>query len=242
MPVLFQAGSSGRGREFAARHAECVFLQGTTAPAVAASVADIRTRAVGYGREGDDIKILVGLSTIIGETDEDARRKFEQFQALSTDETAAAQFAYNTGIDLMSYDLDRPLPADVSTEQGRTNVERFMGGDGRPPHTVRQILDEMKARGLRGLLLTGTAASVADQIESYVSATGVDGFLLESYINPGSYDDIAQLLLPVLRARGLAPEPYTTTTLRERFAGAGNPHLADTHPGAAYRPRRAASV
>ncbi|MCU1527931.1 MAG: hypothetical protein JWP75_1694, partial [Frondihabitans sp.] len=223
-PVVFQAGSSGRGRAFAAAHAECVFLQGTTVPAVAASVADIRAQAVGLGRDATDVKILVGLTVITAPTAEEAAQKYEEFRSFSTDESAAVQFAYNTGIDLLSMDPDKPL-GDVAANQGQSNVDRFRGGPDTPAPTVREILDELRGRGLRGLVLVGRPEQVADEIEAYVESTGVDGFLLESYLNPGTYDDILGLLLPVLRERGVV-EPFREAgSLRERLAGGGTAHL-----------------
>jgi FMN-dependent oxidoreductase (nitrilotriacetate monooxygenase family) len=234
VPVIFQAGSSGRGRQFAARHAECVFLQGTTVEGVAAGVADIRHQAGRHGRGPEAVKILVGLTVITAESPEDVERKYEEFRSFSTDETAAVQFANNTGIDLLALDPEKPLP-EMSAELGRSNVDRFRGTAERPAHTVREILDELKLRGLRGLLLVGTPGEVADRIEAYVAATGVDGFLVESYIAPGTYDDVIDLLLPELRARGLAPEPHSAQTLRERLTGSASPLLPDSHPGSPHR-------
>src|SRR6201988_2838772 len=44
-PVLYQAGTSTRGRQFAAEHAECVFMNGPSKKVVGGIVADIRRRA-----------------------------------------------------------------------------------------------------------------------------------------------------------------------------------------------------
>lgn len=229
VPTLFQAGSSGRGREFAARHAECVFMQGTTVERVAAGVADIRARAVSFGRGPDAIRILVGLTLIVGRTEDEARGKYETFCSFATDEVAAAQYAWNTGIDLLKLDPDRPLPA-VTGQLGQSNVERYQGEDA---PTVREILDEMKIRGLRGLILVGTPERVVDDMVAYVEQTGIDGYLLEWYLTPGTYDELIDLVLPVLRARGLAPAARGTS-LRDRLFGAGD-HLPADHPGAAFR-------
>jgi FMN-dependent oxidoreductase (nitrilotriacetate monooxygenase family) len=235
VPVLFQAGSSGRGRAFAARHAECVFLQGTTVPKVSEAVRDIRAQADSFGRDGGAMRLLVGLTVIVGATRAEAEQRYATFRSFSTQETAAAQFAYNTGIDLLSLDPDKPLPADIDAQQGQSNVDRYRPTDGSPAPTVRDILDDFTAQGMRGLVLHGTPVEVADAMQRYVEQTGIDGFLLESYLNPGTYDELIDLLLPVLRERGLAPEPHTSPTLRERFFGAGQSHLPEGHPGAAHR-------
>ncbi|AMM19455.1 hypothetical protein AX769_03975 [Frondihabitans sp. PAMC 28766] len=228
MPFVFQAGSSGRGREFAATHAECVFLQATTVENDAAAVADIRARAQAVGRDGDAIKIIVGLTVIVGDTPDEAKKKFEEFASYHSEEIAAAQFSHYSGVDLLALDLDQPIPAG-NDELSRSSVERFDGW------TVREILNELKTRGVRGIISVGTAGEVADRMEAYATATGVDGFLMETYTNPGTYDEILDNLLPELRTRGRAPEPFTTKTLRERFQGEGHPYLDDAHPGSRFR-------
>jgi FMN-dependent oxidoreductase (nitrilotriacetate monooxygenase family) len=228
VPFVFQAGSSGRGREFAATHAECVFLQGTTVEKDGLAVADIRERATAAGRDGDAIRILVGLTVIIGETPAEAQAKYEEFCSFHSEEIAASQFSHYSGVNLLELDPDQPIPQG-NDELSRSNVQRFDGW------TVREILNELKTRGVRGMILVGTAGEVADRMEEYARTTGVDGFLMETYTNPGTYDEILDLLLPELRLRGRAPLPYTTRTLRERFQGAGNPYLAPSHPGARFR-------
>ncbi|ROQ40723.1 FMN-dependent oxidoreductase (nitrilotriacetate monooxygenase family) [Frondihabitans sp. PhB188] len=228
VPFVFQAGSSGRGREFAATHAECVFLQGTTVEGDAASVADIRERADAAGRDGSAIQILVGLTVIIGDTPDEARAKYEEFASFHSEEIAASQFSHYSGVDLLALDPDQPIPAG-NDELSQSNVRRFDGW------TVREILNELKTRGVRGMILVGTAAEVADRMEQYANDTGVDGFLMETYTNPGTYDEILDQLLPELRTRGRAPLPFTTSTLRERFQGHGKRLVSDSHPASAHR-------
>lgn len=230
VPTLFQAGSSGRGRAFAGRHAECVFLQGSTVDRVRDGVADIRAQAVAAGRGPQDVKVLVGVTVITGATTEEAAARHRELLSFSTDETAAAMYAWNTGIDLLSLDPDKPLPT-VDAEQGRSNVERYQGDDA---PTVREILDELKTRGLRGLVLVGTPEQVVEEIAAYVEQTDVDGFLIERYLAPSSYDALIDDVLPLLQERGMLPEPRRATSLRDRLFGKGD-HLPATHPASAYR-------
>ncbi|MEF2976132.1 NtaA/DmoA family FMN-dependent monooxygenase [Subtercola sp. YIM 133946] len=233
-PVLFQAGSSGRGREFAARNAECVFLQGTTLEEVAKAVDDIRTRAEGYGRDRDAIKILVGLSIFTAETPEGAAEKLDELYVYSSDVGAAIRYSANTGINLLDLDPSSTLDG-MHGEQGQSNIDRFRSAEGRPAPTVREILDEFRTRGLRGLVLAGTPTEVVDQMQQYAEATGIDGYLLEPHITPGTYDDLIDLILPVMRERGLARTEYGAGTLRERLFGDGQVHLRADHPGARFR-------
>jgi alkanesulfonate monooxygenase SsuD/methylene tetrahydromethanopterin reductase-like flavin-dependent oxidoreductase (luciferase family) len=57
-PVLYQAGASTRGRQFAAQHAECIFINGPSKKVIGNIVTDIRGRAAASGRGPAQILIL----------------------------------------------------------------------------------------------------------------------------------------------------------------------------------------
>ena len=236
-PLLVQAGASGRGREFAGRNAEAVFVGGGEPATVAANVTGIRESAVAAGRPADAIKILVGALFITAPTSEEAWAKHAGMLELSSDEGAAAIYAGNTGIDLLALDPDKPI-AQTETEMGQSNLERYLGKDGKPAPLVRDILENFRRTGINGSVFVGSPDEVADQIEEFVAATGVDGFLIQPHLTPQSYDDLIELLLPVLRERGLARDEYAGDTLRERFFPEGGPHLPETHRGHAFRAGR----
>ncbi|MBF4573364.1 NtaA/DmoA family FMN-dependent monooxygenase [Herbiconiux sp. VKM Ac-1786] len=236
-PLLVQAGASGRGREFAGRNAEAVFVGGGEPATVAANVTGIRQSAVAAGRPADAIKILVGALFITAPTSEEAWAKHARMLELSSDEGAAAIYAGNTGIDLLALDPDKPI-AQTETEMGQSNLERYLGKDGTPAPLVRDILENFRRTGINGSVFVGSPDEVADQIEEFVAATGVDGFLIQPHLTPQTYDDLIELLLPVLRERGLARDEYTGDTLRERFFPEGGPHLPATHRGHAFRAGR----
>jgi len=242
-PVLFQAGSSAAGRGFAARNAECIFLQGTTFVHAAANVADIRARAAAEGRDPRAVKVLVGATVTVGRTREEALARRAEFVALQTDEVASVIYAGNTGIDLMSLDPDRPLSqvtegptADPRVGQmGQSNIDRFRRPDGTTP-LVREVLAELRGRGTRGFTVVGDPVEVADQLEDIMDVTDVDGFLLEAIFSPGDHELFCELVVPELRRRGRLPlgdEPVGDGTLRERL-GAPSGRLAQDHPGARF--------
>ncbi|PRY16647.1 NtaA/DmoA family FMN-dependent monooxygenase [Kineococcus rhizosphaerae] len=243
-PVLFQAGSSAAGREFAAAQAECVFLQGTTPAHAAANVADLRARAAAAGRDPRSVKVLVGATVTVAATHDEALARRAEFEALQTDEVAAVIYAGNTGIDLTALDPDRPLSqineaaADSRIGQmGQSNIDRFRRPDGSWP-LVREVLDELRGRGTRGFTVVGDPVEVADQLEEIMDVTDVDGFLLEAIFSPGDHRLFCDLVVPELRRRGRLPEPDHapgTGSLRERL-GADSPRLPSDHPGARYVP------
>lgn len=234
-PVLFQAGTSGPGRSFAARYAEAVFLSGGEPNHVAANIADTRRLSVEYGRPEGAIKFLVGASFITGRTEEEANAKRQQMLDLTTLEDAATKYAFFTGIDLLSMDLDKPL-VNAKTEQGRSNVERFTGDREAPAPTVREILEEYRQNGINGSVFVGDPHQIVDQIEEFIGITKADGFLIQPYLTPGTYDDFIELIMPVMRERGLLKSELEGDTLREHFFGEGNTRLPDTHPGVKFRP------
>jgi FMN-dependent oxidoreductase (nitrilotriacetate monooxygenase family) len=233
-PVLFQAGTSDRGKEFAARNAECVFLQGTTPQAVAGNVKDIRDRAEANGRDRDSIKILVGVTLLTDQDPEKAQLKADELAEYSSDVAGAVRFAFNTGINLLELDPDSTLEG-MTSEVGQSNIDRYQATPDRPAATVREILAEFRTRGLRGLILSGTPEEVVGKMTAYVEETGIDGFMIESHISPGTHDDVFELLLPILRERGLFRQEYEESTLRERLFGAGQRHLREDHRGSSFR-------
>ncbi|WP_260149752.1 NtaA/DmoA family FMN-dependent monooxygenase [Kineococcus radiotolerans] len=244
-PVLFQAGTSTRGREFAAGQAECVFLQGTTLPHAAANVAGIRARAAAAGRDPRSVKVLVGATVTVAATHDEALARRREFEDMQTDEVGAVIYAGNTGIDLSALDPDRPLSqihdegADGRIGQmGQSNIDRFKRPDGTWP-LVRDVLAELRGRGTRGFTVVGDPIEVADRLEEIMDVTDVDGFLLEAIFSPSDHRLFCDLVVPELRRRGrlIAEEdrPTGSGSLRERL-GAPSPRLSPDHPGARYAP------
>ena len=77
--VLFQAGASERGSDFAAEHAECVFLMGPT-PQIAGDYArNIRSRMTKFGRDPSDVLCFGSMKIITGGTEVEARAKYDKF-------------------------------------------------------------------------------------------------------------------------------------------------------------------
>jgi FMN-dependent oxidoreductase (nitrilotriacetate monooxygenase family) len=231
-PVLFQAGTSPAGRAFAAGHAECVFVQGTTPPRTAAAVADIRRLTAEAGRDPDAILLMAGLTVFVAETEEEARALEEEFDRMQSDEVVATLYAGNTGIDLLSLDPDRTLHQVLDGngavgQMGTSNIERFLGEDA---PTVREILDQLRGRGTRGFRITGDPLQVADGIEALSAQTGLDGFLIEPVFPPHDLEEFGRLVMPILSARGRVQDGRSGNSLRERLTGRPGDRLGSRHP------------
>jgi long-chain alkane monooxygenase len=108
-PVLCQAGSSTRGREFAATHAECVFVFGADKRITRDIVADIRGRAAAHGRNPRDILIFYNRAAVVGRTRRDAEEKHREYHKHASIEGALAHFSSSTGVDFSRYEPDEPI-------------------------------------------------------------------------------------------------------------------------------------
>ncbi len=230
-PVLFQAGTSAKGKALAAATAEGVFIQATTPEFTARNAADIRRMAAEAGRDPESVKIIAGVTAIVADTDEEAQALYEEFLGMQSDEMVASLYAGNTGINLLDLDPDGTI--EQAYERGgavgflgTSNIERFREGAGRPAPTVRQILDELRGRGTRGFLLVGSPETVADGIADLAERAGLDGFMLEPVFGLRDVQAFGEQVLPILRERGLAAEPVGST-LREHITGIdGNTRMA----------------
>jgi long-chain alkane monooxygenase len=232
-PLLFQAGSSPRGREFAAKHAEAVFVGGSSTEDYRDNIADVRKKAELFGRQGDQIKTYAMAVVIPGKTREDAERKAEEYRQFSRAEGYLAH-AGGGGIDLAAYPRDALVSDIIEAENrpGRGKVEdsrRYYG------KTVGESLDQVTRFDRPPFFAIGTPTEVVDSIERWVEETDLDGFNLRQFLTPGTAEDFIELVVPELQKRGLYRTKYEEGTLRERLFGQGNARVFPEHPAARYR-------
>lgn len=229
-PVLYQAGSSTRGRQFAATHAECVFVNGQKTEGVKGIVDDIRARAVEYGRNAEDVKVFVGATIVTARTEKEAREKFEDYRAYASSEGALVHAAGSLGIDFAKYDLDEPIETGKSSAIV-SNVEAMTRTVG-PQWTKRKLLEQM-VLGSRQAPMIGSAEQIADNLVAWMDEAGVDGFNLSRTVVPECFDDIIELVIPILQERGLYKTSYREGPFREKLFG--TPRLPSRHIAARYR-------
>ena len=180
-PVLYQAGSSPRGRRFAASHAECVFLNGQGVAGVKAIIDDIRAQASAAGRSPADIKAFLGVTVVTGATEAEARDKFDDYRQYVSSEAALVHAAASLGVDLARFDLDEPV--DTSASQAITSNAEAMARSHGPQWTRRKLLEQM-VLGSRQAPLVGAAGAVAEALIRWTEDAGVDGFNLSRTVAP----------------------------------------------------------
>ena len=227
-PLLFQAGSSGRGQRFAGRHAECVFISPPNKAAARKSADSLREQLVAAGRRPDDVKVFVGAAVVTGTTEKEAREKYEDYKRHASREAGLAHFAASTGVDYSRYDLDEPIV------YGQTNAIQSAARTAEQHGWTRRQLLELFELGGRYPAIVGSAAQVADELQSWIDETGVDGFNLSRTVVPESYEDFVDLIVPELQQRGVYKTAYAPGSLRKKLFGESD-HLPERHAGAQFR-------
>jgi FMN-dependent oxidoreductase (nitrilotriacetate monooxygenase family) len=221
-PVFVQAGSSPTGKRFAAEYAEAVFTAHLEKATAIAFYSDLKAQAARLGRRPDQILILPGLSAIIGSTEEEAKRTWQELNELSDPKVGLERlsgrfdgydFSHLGLDDVLSVD-DFPNPATVQAAQSRAQVIVSLVGRERP--TLRQLLHSLA--GARGHFTTaGTPEQIADIIEDWFLSGAADGFNVMPPILPALLDIFIEEVVPILQKRGLFRREYTGSTLRDHY-------------------------
>jgi FMN-dependent oxidoreductase (nitrilotriacetate monooxygenase family) len=229
-PVVFQAGDSEEGREFAAASADAVFTRHGTLEAGRAFYADVKSRLATYGRTHDQLKIFPAITFVLGDTDAEAQEKALLIRRQQVSGRTAITFLEHLwNRDLSAHDPDGPLPSvdpvvgENTIARGRASVRTH-----RDPLAVAaqwRALAEAKGLSSRELVIEvtgrqsfiGTPATVAAALDEFVQADAADGFILAPHITPGGIDEFADTVVPLLQERGVFRTEYAGTTLRDHL-------------------------
>ncbi len=234
-PVIFQAGDSDEGREFAAATADAIFTRHGTLEAGQAFYADVKGRLARYGRTGDQLVVLPAATFVLGDTDDDAREEAAVIRRQQVSGATAIRFLEQLwNRDLSAYDPDGPLPevdpvvGENTIAKGRASVRMYRD----PLATAAgwRELAESKKLSIRELIIevtgrqtfVGSAATIAGQINTMVQADASDGFILVPHITPGGLDEFADTVVPLLQEQGVFRTDYEGPTLRDHL-GLGAP-------------------
>jgi alkanesulfonate monooxygenase SsuD/methylene tetrahydromethanopterin reductase-like flavin-dependent oxidoreductase (luciferase family) len=170
----------------------------------------------------------MGLAGVVDKTARAAHEKFEEYWRYASPEAGLAHFASSVGVDFSRYGLDDPVDYGASNGiQSAANTARAGA------MTKRRLLERFRL-GSRYPTVVGDAAAVADELESWVEQTGIDGFNLSRTVTPESYADFIDLVIPELQSRGTYKTAYEEGAFRHKLFGQGD-RLPARHAAAAYR-------
>ena len=219
-PVVVQAGGSEGGKALGSRYADAIFCTQTTLEDGLEFYREMKSRAAAWGRNPEHLKIMPGLSTVIGSTEEEANRRADELDAYAGPDGSLAQVAQRIGIPIKDLDLDGPLPwhrlGDLTPPEKGSHgfFEAQIKLAKRENLTVRQLSRRIRS-GHRNVI--GGPERIADTLEEWFLAGAADGFNLMPDYFPSGAADFVDHVVPILRQRGVFRHEYTGTTLREHL-------------------------
>lgn len=225
-PVMVQAGSSEPGMNISARVADVVFTSQSSLTGAKAFYDNLKGRCERFGRTPDDVLVMPGALLFMGDTESEAKEKFDQLNALIPLRVAMQRLSANLGgVDLSQYDLDAPLP-DIKVNDARVSaVESYIAISRREGLTLRQMAMRSAAAKHHWTLI-GSVKQVADELEAWFLGGGADGFNILPSDNPGAVNMLVDKLVPELQRRGLFRREYEGKTLRENLGLRRPPDLS----------------
>jgi FMN-dependent oxidoreductase (nitrilotriacetate monooxygenase family) len=229
-PVIFQAGDSDQGRDFAARQADAIFSRHSTLVAGQAFYEDVKGRLSRYGRHRDDLLILPAATFVIGDTDAEAEELAHEIRLAQVSPQTAIKFLEQLwNRDLSDHDPDGSLPTvdplvgENTISRGRASVRMFkdsiaIANEWRAKAeaenlSTRELIVEVTGRQS----FVGSAHTIATTINDLVQEDASDGFILVPHITPGGLDPFVDHVVPLLQERGVFRTEYTGTTLRDHL-------------------------
>ncbi|MEW1759947.1 NtaA/DmoA family FMN-dependent monooxygenase [Streptomyces cyaneofuscatus] len=225
-PVVIQAGDSGEGREFAASAADIIFTRHGTLEAGRDFYADVKARLAAYGRQPDDLKIMPGVTVVVGDNDAEAQeRAYEIRRRQVSPQNAILAAEQLWGTDLSAYDPDGPLPEiDPVLDSGLVKG-RVLHGDPFAVVARWRAIAEAKGLTLRQTVIEtttrqsfiGSPQTVAAELTAFVDERAADGFILVPHLTPGGLDDFVDRVVPLLQESGAFRSEYSGSTLRSHL-------------------------
>jgi FMN-dependent oxidoreductase (nitrilotriacetate monooxygenase family) len=217
-PVLYQSGSSGPGRDLAARFADAVFTPQNTIAAAKEFRADVRRRTKERGRNPDDIKIIPGLLPILGGTEAEAGARKDKLDELGG-QAELKKLALRVGLRIEDLKLDEPLPIKLIEDN-----DHFRASEGFRDAVIRLAVEQkltvreiLYRNGGGHVQVVGTPEQVAAIIETWHREGAVDGFNLMIDALPDGLRDFVEQVIPILQRRGAFRREYVGTTLRSNL-------------------------
>ncbi|QAY65760.1 LLM class flavin-dependent oxidoreductase [Paenibacillus protaetiae] len=215
-PVVFQAGSSEPGKQLAAKSADAVYTAPETIEEAKAFYQDVKVRAAAYGRNPDHIVIMPSLGPIVGRTQEEAERKYEEIAELvAIDQALLYLGRYFEHYDFSQFPLDEPFPdlGDLGQNSFRSTTDKIKREAKEQGLTLRQVA--LRASTPRTGFI-GTPEAVADQIQQWFEEGAADGFNVRTVV-PNGLADFVELVVPILQERGIFRKDYEGGTLRSHL-------------------------
>ncbi len=216
-PVVIQAGQSGRGKQFAARWGELIFVVYPDIESGKQRYAELKASAAALGRDPDHMKITTLAYIMTGESQAEAEDKKAAYDKLTTDIDQLSLLSEALNFDFAAKGLDEAFSEEeIAGIQGMHALRDRVTSTGIKNPTVRDFM-RITRRGLLNTKWIGGPKEIADMMEEWFTAPACDGFVIGPTHQPGSFEDFVKYVVPELQKRGIYRKDYSGTTLRDHL-------------------------
>ncbi|WP_206020887.1 LLM class flavin-dependent oxidoreductase [Roseococcus sp. SYP-B2431] len=218
-PVLLQAGQSGRGKAFATRWGEVIFVVYPSLEAGKKQYREFKDAVAAAGRDPDQVTVAPACYVIPAESADMAAEKKAIIESTARPIDGLTLLSEVLNYDLGRKPYDEPLTdAELAGLSWQGFRDRVITLSGKKNPSVRDFV-EVSGRGTirEHHAFVGTPKMIADQMEEWFVGGACDGFVMAATHMPGSYEDFVRLVVPELQRRGLYHKDYAGSTLRENL-------------------------
>jgi alkanesulfonate monooxygenase SsuD/methylene tetrahydromethanopterin reductase-like flavin-dependent oxidoreductase (luciferase family) len=216
-PVVIQAGQSGRGRRFAARWGELIFVHYPNLAVGNKNYAELKAAAAALGRNPDHMKITTLAYVMPAATKSEAEDRKAAYDKLTNDIDQLSLLSEALNFDFATKGMDEPFTdAEIAGIEGMQTMRDRVLATGVKNPTVRDFMT-ITGRGLLNNAWVGGPKEIADMLEEWFTAPACDGFVIGPTHQPGTFEDFVKYVVPELQRRGIYRKDYTGTTLRDHL-------------------------
>lgn len=214
-PVIVQAGSSGRGKAFAAQWSDVIFALQPNVERMRAFKADVEQALVNAGRATDASKVLMAIMPFVGESRAEAEEKRDLHDSLVDPLVGLSTLAAHANADFSDLPLDANVEA-VQSSGSQGNLAALKSIAAGQSMTIADA-GRIYGRGVMCPRLVGTAKDIAEQMAEIVTSGASDGFVVSPAFLPDTFEDFVDGVVPILQKGGLFRREYEGTTLRDHL-------------------------
>jgi FMN-dependent oxidoreductase (nitrilotriacetate monooxygenase family) len=217
-PVVIQAGQSDRGRRFAARWGELIFVHYRSLESGQKSYAELKDACAAHDRDPESMKITTLMYPIVGETRAEAEDKAAAYEKLPNETDSLSLLSEALNFDFASKGLDEAFSdAEIEGIAGMQGMrDLVLRASGKRNPTVRDFMHHT-GRGRLHDAWVGSPTDLADKFEAWFTGRACDGFVIGPTWMPGTFEEFVRLVVPELQRRGLFRKEYSGSTLRDHL-------------------------
>jgi FMN-dependent oxidoreductase (nitrilotriacetate monooxygenase family) len=214
-PVVIQAGSSGRGKAFAARWSEVIFALQPTLERMRKFRTEVCEALSAANRPPGASKVLMAMMPFVGESRSEAEEKRDRHDALVDPLVGLSTLAAHANNDFSDLALDASVES-VQSSGSQGNLAALKSIAAGQSITIADA-GRIYGRGVMCPRFVGTANDIAEQMADIVASGAADGFVVSPAFLPDTFEDFVSSVVPILQQRGVLRQEYQGGTLRDHL-------------------------